>query len=86
MSQNDLLSVAKIALAELRGEDYRGRRRGVMFIATLLGHRMGPEQLREQPWGTVGQCENCGQIGKAARVGDAIEGRAVSTLCPANRP
>jgi len=78
-----LLAVARGALSELRGSDYPTRRRGVMFISTLLGHRMGVPQLREQPWGTVGQCENCGQIAKAARTGDSIEGRATTTVCPA---
>jgi hypothetical protein len=51
----------------------------------MLGHRMGVEQLRDQPWGVVGECPNCGQIAKAARNGVTIEGRATVTMCPANR-
>ncbi len=81
----NLIATVRIALQELRGSDYRTRRRGVMFVATILGHRMGPEQLLEQAWGTVGECANCGQVGKAPKVGDSIEGRATSTFCPASR-
>ncbi len=83
--ETNLLATVRLALDELRGTDYRTRRRGVMFVATILGHRMGADQLREQSWGTVGQCANCGCIGKASRVGDSIEGRATSTVCPASR-
>ncbi len=79
----NILATAKLAIEELQGSDYRTRRRGVMFVATLLGHKMGVEELSEEPWGTVGQCANCGQIGKAPREGTTIEGRAVTTLCPA---
>lgn len=81
----NLLASVRVVLEELRGSDYKARRRGVIFVGTLLGHRMGVAQLRDQPWGTVGQCENCGQIAKAERSGDAIEGRATSTICPAGR-
>ncbi len=81
----NLLATVRLTLIKLRGPDYPARRRGVMAIASMLGHRMGVEQLREQPWGTVGQCANCGQIAKAPRVGDTIEGRATVTFCPANR-
>ena len=81
----NLTAAVCVALAELRGADYRTRRRGVMFIATILGHRMGVPQLREQPWGIVGECANCGQVAKASRNGDVIEGRATFTFCPANR-
>ena len=83
--EENLLSTVRAALAQLRGADYRTRRRGVMYVATVLGHRMGPEALRDQPWGTVGQCPNCGQIAKAPRDGDSIEGRATTTVCPAGR-
>lgn len=82
----NVLSVVRVALQDLRGADYRTRTRGIMFVATILGHKMGPSQLREQPWGTVGECAHCGQIGKTRRDGDAIEGRAISTICPAGRP
>ncbi len=82
----NLLSVARLTVGQLVGSTYSTRRRGVMYVATVLGHKMGPEQLREQPWGTVGECANCGQIAKAQRDGDRIEGRAIETICPANRP
>ena len=81
----NLAAAARSTLVEMRGADYGARRRGVMFVASLLGHRMGVEQLREQPWGTVGECANCGQIAKTPRVGDMIDGRATFMLCPANR-
>lgn len=81
----NLLSVVGLALEELRGTTFTIRRRGVMFVATLLGHKMGLEQLNDQAWGTVGQCANCGQIAKAPREGDSIEGRAVQHLCPARK-
>jgi hypothetical protein len=81
----NLMSTVRFALANLCGADYPARRRGVMAVAAMLGHRMGVEQLRDQPWGTVGQCANCGQIAKAPMVGDTIEGRATFTFCPANR-
>lgn len=79
----NLLAIAALSLEQVAGGDYRTRRRGILFVATLLGHKMGPEQLTDQPWGTVGQCANCGQIGKTPREGAVIEGRAISTLCPA---
>jgi len=81
----NLLAVVSLALVELKGAPFVARHRGVMFIATLLGHKMGVEQLKQQPWGTVGQCANCGQIAKAPRDGDSIEGRATYTICPAGR-
>ena len=81
----NVLSIVKQALDQLRGESYQVRRRGVIFIATLLGHKLGPGHLRDQPWGVVGQCENCGQVSKTAITGDVIEGRATNTICPANR-
>ncbi len=81
----NLAAAARSTLVEMRWADYGARRRDVMFVASLLGHRMGVEQLREQPWGTVGECANCGQIAKTPRVGDMIDGRATFMLCPANR-
>jgi len=84
-AEANLLGTVSIALAELRGEDFRTRRRGIMMVAAVLGHRIGTEQLRDQPWGAVGQCENCGCIGKAPRDGDSLEGRALTTICPAAR-
>jgi len=79
----NVLAVVQIALEELKGAAFDVRRRGVMFIATLLGHRIGREQLRDQEWGVVGQCERCGQVAKAKLDGDSIEGRATNTVCPA---
>jgi hypothetical protein len=83
--ESNLLDIVRMALAELRGESFSVRRRGLLYVVTLLGHRMTDAQLRDQPWGTVGQCENCGQIAKVARSGDSIEGRATFTVCPAGR-
>jgi hypothetical protein len=82
----NLLAVARLTVRELGGASYPMRRRGVLYVATVLGHTMGPEEVREQPWGSVGACAHCGQIAKAKRDGDGIEGRAVETICPANRP
>jgi hypothetical protein len=76
-------AVVRRAIADLRGADFESRRRGVMYIPALLGHRIGPYSLRDQPYGVVGQCEHCGQIAKAPRCGDSIEGRAVENICPA---
>lgn len=76
-------AVVRHAIADLRGADFQSRRRGVMYIPAFLGHRIGPDSLRDQPYGVVGQCEYCGQIAKAPRSGDGIEGRAVESLCPA---
>lgn len=81
----NLLSAVRIALDHLQGADYQARRNGVIYIATILGHKLGVKQLRDQTWGTVGQCANCDQIAKAPRVGDSIEGRATYTICPAGR-
>ena len=81
----NLISTAQMALVQLRDADYRTRRRGVMYVATVLGHRMGLQELRDQPWGTVGQCANCGQIAKAPRHAAGIEGRAATTICPSGR-
>jgi hypothetical protein len=83
--EKNLLDAARSTLLELRGANYQARRRGVMYVATLLGHKMGPNQLREQSWGTVGQCANCDQVAKTAREVDVIEGRATCTICPAGR-
>lgn len=83
--RKNLLAVVSRAIEELRCADFQARRRAVMFVSTMLGHRMGVEQLREQPWGVVGQCANCGQIAKAPREGDTVEGRATTTFCPAVR-
>lgn len=79
----NLLAVVVGTLAELRGANFQTRRRAIMYVAAVLGHRMKPENLRDQPWGCVGQCENCGQVAKTARDGTIVEGRATFTLCPA---
>jgi hypothetical protein len=81
--KSNLLGIAQATLHELRGADFRVRRRGIMYIATLLGHKLGPEQLRDQAWGTVGECENCGCVGKASHAGPSIDGRATTTFCSA---
>ena len=84
--KENILRVARLALDELRGAEFHVRRRAVMTVPIVLGHRIGVEDLQDQPWGVVGQCANCGQIAKAPREGDTIEGRAVSTVCPAFTP
>jgi len=81
----NLLATAALTLKELEGSNLQTRRRGIMFIATLLGHKMGVEQLSDQSWGTVGQCDRCSQIGKTAKDGKTIEGRAITSVCP-SRP
>lgn len=61
------------------------RRRAAIFIATFLGHRVDSKDLREQPYGYVGQCRCCDQVLRIPReqgTGPAFDGRAAQNECP----
>jgi hypothetical protein len=79
----NVIAVVHHAIKELRGADFQARRRGIVLLAQVLGHHIGLAQVKDQAWGAVGECVNCGQVAKAARDGDTIEGRAIHTICPA---
>lgn len=83
--QANLLAIVALALAELRGKDFETRRRAVLYVPSVLGHTMNVDHVRDQPWGVVGQCVNCGQIAKAPLDDDTLDGRAIRTYCPAAR-
>jgi hypothetical protein len=78
-----LLMDARLTILHLKVKSFEQRRSGIIFIAVLLGHDMRPVDVIEQPWGAVCECPNCGQVAKTPREGDAIEGRATTTMCPA---
>jgi hypothetical protein len=76
-------TATKMMLAECEGESYEIRRRFGILIPTLRGHKIAVTNLVDQPTGSVGQCEICGQVVKVPREGKSIEGRAVENDCPA---
>jgi hypothetical protein len=73
----------KMMLAECEGQPYDVRRRFLVVIPVLRGHKMSAAGIRDVDYGTIGQCDICEQVVKVRVDGTSVEGRAVENDCPA---
>jgi len=60
------------------------RRKAVLFVGGLLGHRMGADALVQKGNVVIGHCHNC-QMQVKLGLDRGIEGRFVEFECPAGR-
>jgi hypothetical protein len=63
------------------------KRKAILMVGGMRRHNIGVENLREQPYGIVAECQNCGMILKAPAITSKgelpIQGRAAEFRCPA---
>lgn len=66
------------------------KRKAILMVGGMRHHTIRPEDLREQPYGIVAQCQNCGMIIKAPATLEPgaipIQGRGTEFRCPAYKP
>lgn len=80
---NIIHSAVAMMAAEAEGKPFEIRKRFVVLLPTIRGHKYTKESLRETPEFIESTCDICGQLAKATVAGTNVTGRAVDTDCPA---
>lgn len=76
----------RMLVESVKGQPYSTRRKSAILIAALRDHKGIVAGAREQPYGWVAKCRNCGMVVKVPLTpgnDDGIQGRAVERDCPA---